>query len=449
MKKGPLTFMVMCLFLTGILFLSCQIEEPVSLADEEIRLTAASTAIEIARNFLISENAMVSNADWASRAEITKAYPMYLDGIEDPSYYDCKVTVDGKDAGYVIVNVNQTDIPVLEYSTEGITTSEQFSNETKISIRELKIYRYNNFEYIAEKRQKSTKSENPVLAELGFTNGGNIKTIDNENAEKIKTRRNRFRNNVMENNCAPKYTTEELKRIHQQNADADKLTKGTTRWTSDELNNTFTSGWHLPQWTQAKITINGSQYSVGCSPLAITMCYAYWKQFKGKTQLFGGANLNNYSYSSHSSSSVVLSAVREIAGDLGTTYNNGAGSTNMSVAREDDIDNYGDDRGYSFTCDVDYGGDWAKGQNAYSRIKNHDQPIAVSMNTEGNEASNHTVAIEGVKYKEYQALWTWYNREMWLLMNYGWGNKRVWVCTYNRYNNGAETETQGFYHFWD
>ncbi len=87
--------------------------------------------------------------------------------MEDVSYYECKVKIGGTDAGYILVNINQTDLPIPQYNTEGRTPSEDFANESGISVDNLQVFRHNWFEMLAEKKTATGLGDGiPVIVVL-------------------------------------------------------------------------------------------------------------------------------------------------------------------------------------------------------------------------------------------------------------------------------------------
>lgn len=55
-------------------------------------------AINMAEKFLSSEGVLQTNGEWASSAKIVDAFPVYMDGVQDVCYYECKISSNGKEA---------------------------------------------------------------------------------------------------------------------------------------------------------------------------------------------------------------------------------------------------------------------------------------------------------------------------------------------------------------
>ena len=117
-------------------------ERAVELAQEEVREIASG-----GRTYV-----------WNASSAVTDAFPVYLDGIEGVSYYECKVVTDGKESGYVLVNVNGSDVTVTEASEEGTTLNEYYEEATGRSREELAVYRY-GFTASAAFEKMETESE--------------------------------------------------------------------------------------------------------------------------------------------------------------------------------------------------------------------------------------------------------------------------------------------------
>lgn len=125
-------------------------------------------AINMAEKFLSSEGVLQTNGEWASSAKIVDAFPVYMDGVQDVCYYECKISSNGKDAGYIMVNINKTDLPIPSYSTEGKTASEDFAQQLGVQINSLQLFRYNWFEMLAEKKTSIGLGDGQIAIERGF-----------------------------------------------------------------------------------------------------------------------------------------------------------------------------------------------------------------------------------------------------------------------------------------
>lgn len=440
-----------------IIAISCLFSCSVGLSEQEsnVLLSANEEAVVLAKAFLKSGNVQASDSEWGDRGEISATYPIYIEGIDEVSYYECKVTVDGLEAGYILVNVNQTDVPVPSYSTSGVPNTESMIGASGNRSGSVKVFRYSPFQYLA--LDTKSRGSAQVVSQMGF---GDI-----SNHEEITEERTLFVSEVKKYGTAIGVEKEEL--IESMNIDTSR---GYSRWCSDELNYTFSGGWHLPHWRQTMIEVDGKEVKSGCGPVALAMIYAYWRQFKGKDKLFNGENLNDYDTAALPNSAVgqenyeedywlhyndtahseIISVIKEIGDDIGTKYT-ATNSTTVGLYQRR-VENYPDSKGYDFKADVDFGGEWRKGMKAYKRIRDHDQPLLWGMASKPGGYTDHYVAIEGVKFKEYvrgRRHKRYYNREMWHLANFGLGNKREWICTYYRGNRHKERRSFDIYHIWE
>lgn len=206
---------------------------------------------------------------WTSSSIIEDAFPAYIDGIDDISYYECKVTTDGQDAGYVLVNANQADIVIPEYTTEGKTQTERFTEACQLPRQDLRLYRYGWFKTAAKALNRDNDTY-VLTATQGFDMSGDIHLLGHGQGPAqsfIDSIRTIYRNKAETEGCAA-YRTKEENFFHY-NGDAwrlaevadslgmneieDDLVRGVHkeyRWTEDHLNHTFETGWHLPKWTQ-------------------------------------------------------------------------------------------------------------------------------------------------------------------------------------------------------
>jgi len=396
-----------------------------------------SNAIKVASKFLRSNGVLATNSDWARKATITDAFPVYLDGIKDVSYYECKVQTNGKDAGYILVNINQTDILIPEYTTEGNTPSETFANEIKTSVKNLKMFRHNWFRMLAEKKTARGLDDGKILIAKGFDGTGNLQSLAIE-LTKLGNKRTAFKSRVNKaGGVNPRFTKKGLFRYYHIDSimidslkDIEGLNnnpqRAAIRWTNDYLNQNFTSGWHLPKWYQVKRVDNCLS---GCGPLSVAMLYSYWHQFRGKTKLFNYRNLNaaNSSYPAGSSYDDIKGPTFAIGGYCNANYGVDVTSTSLNDL-ENGGDRYGDLLGYNVHMDMDVGGDFTKGRHAYTEITN-ERPCVVLFDTDGNGRIDHAGPIEAVKFREIKYFWNWYNSEMWYLVNYASENPyRLWIC---------------------
>lgn len=417
-------------------------------------------AIKVAERFLKSECVMETNAEWGQNGVIVDAFPVYLDGVDDVSYYECKVQKGGADAGYILVNINQTDVLIPQYNTEGKTPSEDFAKEAGIAVGNLQVFRHNWFEMLAERKTSIGLGDGVPVITRGFDEFGEFKKGKNLDRNRIQNIRAEFRQRVQQaGGVNPLYVKLAIKQLHDKDSliteslktNPQGLSKAAykDRWTSDELNNTFSSGWHLPKWYQVT---NAANMLSGCGPLGVTMMYAYHRQFNGKTKLFNGVDLNPLSNLSGSAQQPVKDITFQIGADCGAVYGS-SGTTTTINGLENGGELYGDRLGYDVHMDQDLGGDFLKGLHALDHIR-AERPCGFAFDSDKNGSIDHFGTIEGVKKLERKYVWNWYNREMWYLTNYGWYNygngKREWICVDAQYgsNTYEYKNTGNLYMMW-
>ncbi len=249
---------------------------------------AMSDAMNIAAQEIAIMLKTRGSNNWASSATVTTAFPLYMDGISGISYYDCKVTANGADAGYVIVNANQTDQIIPECGTSGKTISEKF--RALLPGKNVNIFRYGASKYLVV-----DVSTNNVVAVEGF------EVSDQQGSGMFKLNATHmmsdfpdaviFKNSAAAAGCFPSYT---MGQISQMYADQSLHKTAITPGQSIFLQHSIIDTRHgsdtncTPRWYQVNID---SKHVVGCANTAWAIVYGYWSRFKGKTQLFDGISL--------------------------------------------------------------------------------------------------------------------------------------------------------------
>lgn len=433
-------------------------------------------AIKKAQEFLHSECVFETNAAWSNSSSVVDAFPVYMDGIDDVCYFECKVQSQGKDAGFILVNINKTDVQFPSYSTEGKTSTEEFSRELGTSTENIQMFRHDWWHMLAEMKTSSGLGDGNIAIEQGFDGTGVFKKGNKINKTLLLKKRQEFKTMVKQaGGVHPRFTRALIDQYYMRDSVVQDsllklskskigMAKATYRWTSDELNGTFSCGWHLPAWTQVT---NSTGMLSGCGPLALAMMYAYHRQFTGRTKLFNGLDLNSNVYTTEfgwvngsstlgSYNQIIKDVAFQIGADCHATY--GASATSASMNQlENGGELYCDRLGYNAVLDLDYLGDFAKCKTALSHIR-AERPVAVFINAYGTvyeslDGANHLVVAEGVKFAEKKdgisTLWSWWDYEAWYLVNYGWGHKRVWICAEANYGSGAhETTNDGNILMW-
>ncbi len=114
---------------------------------------------------------MVSNnvpGNWGVNSIVSELFPIYMDGYSEIAYYECKISTDGEDAGYILINVNKMDIPIVESSQYGKTLTEKYRQHLGYS--DFKIFRYDwiRSAAVSNRISRSANSCSDILATLGF-----------------------------------------------------------------------------------------------------------------------------------------------------------------------------------------------------------------------------------------------------------------------------------------
>ncbi len=172
--------------------------------------------------------------------------------------------------------------------------------------------------------------------------------------------------------------------------------------------------WHLPSWTQPH---NRDDYPVGCGSTAWAMVYAYWRQFKGKTALFGGLDLRTRTNASDSNIGTICSVMWDLA-EIMDTFWGGSGDDKWGATLPGNMPDgiqYAKDQGYdSASCVRWRGEERAKWRAIRDEIKN-DRPVIMYINL------NHYICIEAVHYIDRSG-----SDVCGYLGNWGWGDTQKW-----------------------
>lgn len=374
---------------------------------------------------------------WGEETTITDAFPLYLPGAGTPSYYEYKVTTGDEDAGYIVVNVDRTDILVIEAAVAGRTLTESYREATGRS--DLRVVRYDWF-------ASSAKDGDEIVAAVGFDGSSEVRAIGagGDLASKVIALDAEHAAHVEENGCARTQTRESLEayygssQISQLEITQDELDGGdfidylnetvpiSGSWEYEHLDHSFSWPWHMPHWYQPA-GVGG--YPVGCGPVAWAMVYAYWKQFHGKANLFDGMSLSDKWHPADCDpyrDNAIYYGMWELAELVETVYG-GSGDDKWGLTfpwKMDQGTAYAQARGYPFTtCEEDSGTEWSKFQEIEDEIA-ADRPAILRINADGTGAGNHYVAIEGTRHLEQVGL-----DSLGYRANYGWWGKAspVWI----------------------
>jgi len=242
-------------------------------------------------------NQMRSEEDgWTAESRLGSAYPIYLPGFSEPAYYEFKVTNGNSPAGYILVNANETDLLIPELSMRGPTLTEIYRQG--LGDRPCRIYRYGWFNSAALSLEDSPK----LLASMGFLGqpgllraealrpqaGQALPSAEQNLDQQLLEFHGRLGQLLQQKKALPLFQEGTLGQIYQTmkaHGGPGRLpvAKGSRPSTSTRLVYRFDPDWHTPAWSQP----HRDNSPVGCGNTAWAIVYAYWKQFKGKSGLFG------------------------------------------------------------------------------------------------------------------------------------------------------------------
>lgn len=402
-------------------------ERAVELAQEEVREIASG-----GRTYV-----------WNASSAVTDAFPVYLDGIEGVSYYECKVVTDGKESGYVLVNVNGSDVTVTEASEEGTTLNEYYEEATGRSREELAVYRYGFTASAAFE-----KDEGGITAR-GAESGGKKPLAAVGLGEDFDF--DAYRAAVALNGGSP--LTEVVE------TDAAVSARGMTGRGNAEV--CLRTSWDAsattstPKWTQFEIDyVNSPPAPVGCGPIAYALVFAYWQEKKGFPNLLSSDNLTQISNALNIKNEIVNIALA--IGTVKVGYNGYTPPYKM-----ENIDNYVISKGYGCMVQERYGGYDDKFNGIYNALA-ADRPVVLLINGDGIGAMSHYVVVEHAKRVSGSNAYIRY------YCNFGWGptafedtkngrtvwNSHKWVYAFNMKDptttaDGLAAARHSVYQFWD
>jgi len=386
---------------------------------------------------------MTPDFGWSESATIVERYPIYLAGIDEPSYYEYKVESDGKDAGYILVNVNQTDILIPELTTSGRTLTERYYDE--LNQDNFKIYRYNYFESTAKTNNENGEEE--IIAVYGVNANPSITLIGDEEQlpdstlHNIWLRDKSYAEKVESSGVIPWIPHEALNDYY---SNVEPLTEDSIKESVDlhyeqiqistkkqwALKHKFSNGLHMPKWWQIK---SGGGYPLGCGGIAWGMLYSYWHQFKNTKALFNFKDLEPHIGAYSFQDTFVESILWEIAREyLDTTY-----ATNPFGAGEEfgmvppwricDGKNYAKDLGYKgTTCHKEDVGPYDK-FNVVSKSMREDRPAILYIHSDGIGVADHWVTVGAT-----QRFYKWGPDALGYKVNKGGGgNHETWIYDLN------------------
>lgn len=277
-----------------------------------------------------------TGSSWTEDTRIVDAYPIYLPGSLDYSYYEFKVMTGDSDAGYILVNIDETDLIVPQASEVGLTFTEEFQKATGRT--DLYLERHNWFTHIAKDSSGEIvaasglygSSRTPVLKEaFSTTSLRRLEELDEYNMNRAEV-----------NFVAPYRDVREIASSYLKPGNAEKILPDVDRDSDlnsvlDEMRATIAEKSdveideavlgaykHLDVMKKQNATNNGARLGeeaggvavlhatpawdyevgvevgssnwicpVGCGPTALGIVFAYWSEWRGRDQLFGGHDL--------------------------------------------------------------------------------------------------------------------------------------------------------------
>jgi hypothetical protein len=207
-----------------------------------------------------------------------------------------------------------------------------------------------------------------------------------------------------------------------------------------QLSYSLSANRHTPDWYQHH---PDNYHPIGCGPVAWATVYAYWSQFKGKTQLFSAPSITSYS----TGDPEVTRPTEELFHHTETHYGqfNEAqyGRTWPSNFCEG-ID-YAKERGYRHSrCLRVRGTEF----NKFEHVKRHlqaDKPVVLLIKHDGRGMIlDHYVVVERARIVQEKMNGKWRDRDVEYFVNYGSGAPdSKWISVRQRGANVGEIYSSG------
>jgi hypothetical protein len=396
------------------------------------------TAMKIAQEE-IDEFARPGDKEWwAPGSQVVDAFPLLMDGIEGTSYWECKVTTEGQDAGYVLVNANQTDLLIPEASLGGLTRTETYRE--RLGAADFAVTRYDWVRSTAvrspEALARSPGAAETILATDGFEVAGKAagtRDLTAAPGQWARQTMKRYRSTTRDRGAFPLYPKILLQAYYrgedvEEEAEPEEVPR-MTQHIRESLDNFFSCTapltgptWHTAPYNQI-IKENG--HAIGCGNTAWSIVYAYWRQFKNRGSLFDGANVNTTNWEAPEIAACMTECAehtetRDVIGGQGLTW-----PWKMPNAIQ-----YAKDKRYgSSTCDRVRGTEYSKFDRVLSSLR-ADRPVILEISTAGvGRAADHYVVIETADKSQYRRYsWgVWRDRDVRYHCNWGWGDRRLWI----------------------
>lgn len=432
--KGKKRFVFL---MSGLILLGCSnaVESPLSAATLT-KQRAMELAQDEVREIASGERVYV----WNKNSKVTDAFPVYLDGIDGISYYECKVMTDGQESGYVLVNVNGSDVTVTEACEEGTTLNEYYEEVTGQAKENIEVYRYGFTASAAYEKSEdisargmNTENRKP-LAVMGLD-----ESFDYES----------YRDAVRANGGSPLTEVIETSAVSSRGMTGRGNAEVYLR-TSWDPNVAPTS---TPRWAQFHRRYSGytGMAAVGCGALAHALVLAYWQQNKGFYGLLYDGDLHDLDDSVREEFTI------HIGNALDTRPVAGQGYTPPYKMKK--IVDYLAAKGYSGEVRERFGGYDSKFNGIYDSLA-EDRPVILLINADGIGAMDHYVVVEHAKrvsgsnaYIRYYCNFAWGEWAFTDTKSGDW-NSHKWVYAFNMKDpsstsGGLAAARHSVYQYWD
>ena len=377
----------------------------------------------------------VSDDGWTKTSSVTEIYPIYISGIESPSYWECKVVTDGLPTGYVLVTANKSDVLIPELCQSGLTLTEHYRTQTGKT--DIIVNRYDWFKSAAFPAESNDHSKHNAqsspLATIGFEkasaasgleeNAGVAGFAKNAETADFEAFENNYVANAQKSKCLPGYPKDQLDAYYAELTADEPLSTGmkmADRTDAAELSNKAAAPWHTAQWNQFNKP-DGSP--IGCGAIAWGIVYGYWDAFKNKPLLFGaGTNALSYSGNYGTYNAAIRAGITSTSEVMGT-YQGGVSPADMEL-------------GIKYAKSVGYAGSWVtrnygtehnKFATAAIALRNN-RPCILAIHSDGIGSVDHAVVIEAARKTQTKYLFRWHDRNVYYTVNYGWGNVKKEIC---------------------
>ena len=420
MKKVTAVFIVLLLTLSQV-----------ELTQDSFPIRSFPISVERAIEVATEE---LANGDWPKAASIVSCKPIYLDGIDGVSYWECKASANGQDAGFVLVNANKTDLLIPEAAPRGGTLFEDYEKE--IGAKDFKIVRYDWFRSVA------LSNSGQILASRGM----------GESKQEIAKAIDDYRKNLKEQKVKSVHLGGDLTEYYTQLAQEKEVTrlgfldnalaKRKIRHLRVKLKHKFHKDHYTPRWKQFDKP-NGA--AIGCGPVAWAILYSYWHRFKAKTKLFKGKNINTKITARNSTKSPIKEVITELYSVCGTTEKPYKGKIQgfTPPKRMQRGINYAKRCGYkNSTAGRTRGSEFSKFSKVAAHL-NADKPVILLIKSDGLGIPNHYVVIEEACKNQEKRRRKWRDKAVKYFVNYCWGKPSKWIYVREVGRNKHKVHTAG------